>query len=42
MRKDQVYRQQIDLNRYDFSIANAYLLASVNGRFPGDESHRYG
>ena len=38
----QVYRQKIDLDKYDFSTANAKLVASMNGRFNGPDLNRYG
>ena len=38
----EVYRQKIDLNKYDYSTANAYLLGSVNGRYTGENLSRYG
>lgn len=42
VKQKEVYRQKIDLNKYDFSNANATLLASVNGRFNGENLNRYG
>jgi Tyrosyl-DNA phosphodiesterase len=38
----EVYRQSINLDKYDFSTANAHLIASVNGRFNGDNLKKYG
>jgi hypothetical protein len=38
----EIYRQAIDINKYDFSTAQAHLVASINGRFSGDKVNRYG
>ena len=38
----EVHRQKIDLEKYDFSTASAYLLASINGRHNGEKLTRYG
>ena len=38
----EVYRQKINLDKYDFSNAQARLIASINGRFNGENLMRYG
>jgi hypothetical protein len=38
----EVYRQTINLDKYDFSNAKARLIASVNGRYNGENLMRYG
>lgn len=38
----EVYRQKIDLDKYDFSTANAHLVASINGRYSGNNFNKYG
>lgn len=38
----EVYREKINLDKYDFSTANAWLIASVNGRFTDTDLNRYG
>jgi len=38
----EVYRQTINLGKYNFSGAQARLIASVNGRFNGENLMRYG
>ena len=42
VKQREVYRQKIDINKYDLSTANAYLIASINGRYNGDNLNRYG
>lgn len=42
VKSKEIFRQKIDLNKYDFSIAQARLIASVNGRYNGSELNRYG
>ncbi len=33
--KREVFRKKIDLEKYDFSTAKAWLVGSVNGRYSG-------
>lgn len=38
----EVLRKEIDLDKYDFSNAQAHLVASVNGRFNGADVNKFG
>eukprot|EP00347_Sterkiella_histriomuscorum_P001407 403372152 len=38
----EVFRQKIDLDKFDFSTANAFLIASINGRHADREFKKYG
>ena len=42
IRNKEVYRQKIDLDKYDFSTAQVHLIASFNGRFNGRDLNKYG
>ena len=37
-----VFRQEIDLKKYDFSKVAIKLLGSVNGRYSGPDLFKYG
>lgn len=42
VKQKEVFRQKIDIDKYDFTTANAYLVASVNGRYSGEDFDKYG
>ena len=38
----EVFRQKIELKKYDFSTAIVKLVGSINGRFTGKQLDKYG
>ena len=38
----EVFRQKIDISKYDFSTAIVKLIGSINGRYTGEDLNKFG